>query len=133
MIFPADLVGPVIQIYTCPGKLSLALPIKKNTYVIYTNMLLWENMIYFYIYIIYFKKQPYLLKLISHLTFNFIIYDDTVMYCSASPGQQALYKLQSAFDVFQSRLYRLKLVLNADKTKYMLFSGIFGFSSDLTR
>ncbi len=45
------------------------------------------------------------------------------MYCSASPGQQALYKLQSAFDVFQSRLYRLKLVLNADKTKYMLFSG----------
>ncbi len=72
-------------------------------------------MIYFYIYIIYFKKQPYLLKLISHLKCNFIFYaDDTVMYCSASPGQQALYKLQSAFDVFQSRLYRLKLVLKIE-------------------
>ncbi len=54
---------------------------------------------------------------------NFHFYaDDTVMYCSASSGQQALYKLQSAFDVIQSRLYNLKLVLNADKTKYMLFS-----------
>ncbi len=45
------------------------------------------------------------------------------MNCSTSSGQQALYKLQSAFDVIQSRLYNLKLVLNADKTKYMLFSG----------
>ncbi len=45
------------------------------------------------------------------------------MYCSASSGQQALYKLQSAFDVIQSRIYYLKLVLNVDKTKYMLFSG----------
>ncbi len=49
--------------------------------------------------------------------------DDSVMYCSASSGKQALYKLQSAFDVIQSRIYNLKLVLNVDKTKYMLFSG----------
>ncbi len=28
--------------------------------------------------------------------------DDSVMYCSASSGQQALYKLQSAFNVIQS-------------------------------
>ncbi len=28
--------------------------------------------------------------------------DDSVMYCSASSGKQALYKLQSAFDVIQS-------------------------------
>ncbi len=48
--------------------------------------------------------------------------DDSVMYCSASSGQQALFTLQSAFNVIQSRLYSLKLVLNADKTKYVLFS-----------
>ncbi len=55
---------------------------------------------------------------------NFHFYaDDSGMYCSASSGKQALYKLQSAFDVIQSRIYNLKLVLNVDKTKYMLFSG----------
>ncbi len=48
--------------------------------------------------------------------------DDSVMYCSASSGQ-ALYKFQSAFDVIQLDIYNLKLVLNVDKTKYMLFSG----------
>uniref|UniRef100_A0A8C2EK04 Reverse transcriptase domain-containing protein n=1 Tax=Cyprinus carpio TaxID=7962 RepID=A0A8C2EK04_CYPCA len=48
--------------------------------------------------------------------------DDTVMYCGAPSKQQALIKLQAAFDVFQSRLHTLKLVLNADKTKIMLFS-----------
>ncbi len=54
---------------------------------------------------------------------NIYLYaDDSVMYCSASSGQQALCKLQSAFNVIQSRLYSLKLVLNADKTKYVLFS-----------
>ncbi len=45
------------------------------------------------------------------------------MYCSASSGQQAVYKLQSAFDVIQSQIYNLKLVLNVDKPKYMMFSG----------
>ncbi len=42
---------------------------------------------------------------------NFHFYaDDSVMYCSASSGKQALYKLQSAFDVIQSWIYNLKLV-----------------------
>ncbi len=54
---------------------------------------------------------------------NFHFYANfSVMYYSASSVQQALYKLQSAFDVIQSWLYNLKLVLNVDKTKYMLFS-----------
>ncbi len=44
-------------------------------------------------------------------------------YCSASSVQQAINKLQSAFDVIQSRIYYLKLVMNVDKTKYILFSG----------
>ncbi len=54
-----------------------------------------------------------------------------VMYCSASSGKQALYKLQSAFDVIQSRIYNLKLVLNVDKTKYMLFSGSKKFEKNV--
>ncbi len=58
---------------------------------------------------------------IQDANFNFYA-DDSVMYCSDSSGQQALNELQSVFDVIQSRLYNLKLVLNADKTKYMLFS-----------
>jgi len=54
---------------------------------------------------------------------NFQFYaDDSVVYSSASSGQQALSKLQSAFNIIQFRLYSLKLVLNTDKTKYMLFS-----------
>ncbi len=54
------------------------------------------------------------------------------MFCSASSGQQALYKLQSAFDVIQSRIYNLKLVLNVDKTKYMLFSGSQKFDKNVS-
>ncbi len=45
--------------------------------------------------------------------------------------KQALYKLQSAFDVIQSRIYNLKLVLNVDKTKYMLFSGSKKFDKNV--
>ncbi len=64
---------------------------------------------------------------------NFHFYaDDSVMYCSASSGKQALYKLQSAFDVIQSRIYNLKLVLNVDKTKYMLFSGSTKFNKNVS-
>ncbi len=59
---------------------------------------------------------------IQDASFHFYA-DDSVMSCSASSAQQALYKLQSAFDVIQSRIYNRKLVLNVDKTKYMLFSG----------
>ncbi len=64
---------------------------------------------------------------------NFHFYaDDSVMYCSASSGKQALYKLQSAFDVIQSRIYNLKLVLNVDKTKYKLFSGSKKFDKNVS-
>ncbi len=45
--------------------------------------------------------------------------------------KQALYKLQSAFYVIQSRIYNLKLVLNVDKTKYMLFSGSKKFDKNV--
>ncbi len=58
---------------------------------------------------------------------NFHFYaDDSVMYCSASSGQQAVYKLQSAFDVIQSRIYNLKLVLN------VVFSGSKKFDNNLS-
>jgi len=54
---------------------------------------------------------------------NFHFYaDDTVMYCGAPSKRQALVKLQVAFDIIQSRLHRLKLALNVDKTKIKLFS-----------
>ncbi|KAJ8287209.1 hypothetical protein GJAV_G00048920 [Gymnothorax javanicus] len=48
--------------------------------------------------------------------------DDTILYCCASSVSHAFQSLQSAFDVFQSQLRQLKLVLNAEKTKVMLFS-----------
>jgi len=52
---------------------------------------------------------------------NFHFYaDDTVMYCGAPSKQQALHKLQAAFDVIQSRLHSLKLVLNVDKTNHVI-------------
>jgi hypothetical protein len=48
--------------------------------------------------------------------------DDTVIYCKASTLHQAFIYLQSAFNLVQVQLYQLKLVLNVDKTKIMLFS-----------
>ena len=48
--------------------------------------------------------------------------DDTVIYCYSHSLTQAFEFLQSAFDVVQSRLEKLKLVLNADKSKLMIFS-----------
>ncbi len=75
---------------------------------------------------------PFYLPFINSLDYdiqdtNFQFYaDDTVMYYSAYSGQKALYKLQSAFvykiNVIQSRNYNLKLVLNADQNKCILFS-----------
>lgn len=44
---------------------------------------------------------------------------------------KALCKLQSAFNVIQSRLFNLKLVLNGEKTKYMVFSGSKKFDTKL--
>lgn len=48
--------------------------------------------------------------------------DDTIVYCCSTSLTQALEFLQVAFSVIQSRLDDLKLVLNTDKTKLMVFS-----------
>ena len=48
--------------------------------------------------------------------------DDTIIYCFGSCTAQAFTFLQSAFDIVQLRMYELKLVLSADKTKAMMFS-----------
>lgn len=59
--------------------------------------------------------------------------DDTVIYCSLSSVLQFLEFLQSAFYTVQSCLTQLKLVLNADKSKTMLFSNGKQLSSHLSR
>ena len=48
--------------------------------------------------------------------------DDTVVYCIDDSVTLAMEKLQLAFNVLQNALVGLKLVLNASKTKCMLFS-----------
>ena len=48
--------------------------------------------------------------------------DDTVIYCIDSSAHLAMDKLQHAFNILQEELIALKLVLNASKTKFMLFS-----------
>ncbi len=48
--------------------------------------------------------------------------DDTIVYCSAPSKQQSVTALQSVFDIIQNRFCALKLVLNVEKTKCMLFS-----------
>lgn len=63
---------------------------------------------------------------------NFHFYaDDTVIYCSASIPNQALCQLQTAFNTVQRNPCDLKLVLNADKTKLMLFTKAKSKPSDL--
>ncbi len=51
--------------------------------------------------------------------------DDTIVYCSAPSKQQSVTALQSVFDIIQNRFRALKLVLNVEKTKCMLFSNFF--------
>ena len=48
--------------------------------------------------------------------------DDTIIYCISDSVQHAIDMLQRAFNIFQGSLQKLRLVLNASKTKYMLFS-----------
>ncbi len=48
--------------------------------------------------------------------------DDTVIYSCAATLVHAVEHLQNAFFVMQNTLHELKLVLNADKTKLMLFT-----------
>ncbi len=59
----------------------------------------------------------------SKVKFHFYA-DDTVLYCSAPTADQALSQLQLDFNTLQQNLYDLKLVLNAEKTKGMLFSNL---------
>lgn len=58
---------------------------------------------------------------ISQVHFHFYA-DDTVIYCEAATLHQAFSYLQSAFNLVQIQLYQLKLVLNVEKTKIMLYS-----------
>ncbi|KAK0137933.1 RNA-directed DNA polymerase from mobile element jockey [Merluccius polli] len=48
--------------------------------------------------------------------------DDTILYCTADTINLAIDSLQLAFNVLQESLFSLKLVLNPNKTKFMLFS-----------
>jgi len=57
--------------------------------------------------------------------------DDTVLSCSADTVQLAVENLQLSFTALQNALVDFKVVLNASKTKFMLFSRARGidFSS----
>lgn len=48
--------------------------------------------------------------------------DDTVVYCAAPSITEAANQLQAVFNIIQNQLSDLKLLLNAGKTKVMLFS-----------
>ncbi|XP_013857613.1 RNA-directed DNA polymerase from mobile element jockey, partial [Austrofundulus limnaeus] len=48
--------------------------------------------------------------------------DDTIIYCFGLTVAKAIESLQRAFDVVQHTFMQLKLILNADKTKLMLFA-----------
>ena len=56
--------------------------------------------------------------------------DDTVLYCIADSTQLAIENFQLSFIVLQKALINLKLVLNAGKTKCMLFSRARNASTD---
>ena len=63
--------------------------------------------------------------------------DGTVIYCCASSLTKAFQNLQTAFYTVQHTLCQLKLILNTDKTKPMVFSkarnGPLNFSPIITR
>ena len=48
--------------------------------------------------------------------------DDSVIYCCASMLSKAFQYMQSAFDRVQAQLCQVKLVLNAEETKLIVFS-----------
>ncbi len=48
--------------------------------------------------------------------------DDTIIYSTASSLSQAIANLQDSFYTFQLTLLKLKLVLNVNKTKYIIFT-----------
>ncbi len=48
--------------------------------------------------------------------------DDTIVYCFSDSATQAIENLQLCFNALQEALTDLKFVLNANKTKFMLFT-----------
>lgn len=60
-------------------------------------------------------------KNVPKASFHFYA-DDTVIYCCAATLKKAFDELQTAFTMVQAQLYQLKLVLNTDKTKLMVFT-----------
>ena len=48
--------------------------------------------------------------------------DDTILYCFSDSVENSVHMLQLAFDILQKSLLDLKLVLNDEKTKFMLFT-----------
>ena len=74
-----------------------------------------------------------IISVIIYLTLSHLYADDTILYCSSSSALKSLELLQSAFDTVQFRLAQLKLVLNAEKTKNMLFSNGKQLPSHLPR
>ena len=74
---------------------------------------------------------------INYRKLNSIVYaDDMVIYCLFLSVVQILEFLQPAFlqsDVVKSRLTQLNLVLNADKSKCMLFSNGKELTSNLPK
>ena len=66
----------------------------------------------------------YINEIISFLIdcFAHLYADDTVIYCIADSIELAIERLQLAFNILQTVLAQLKLVLNANKTKFMVFT-----------
>uniref|UniRef100_A0A3B3HCE9 Reverse transcriptase domain-containing protein n=1 Tax=Oryzias latipes TaxID=8090 RepID=A0A3B3HCE9_ORYLA len=58
---------------------------------------------------------------VSHTNMHFYA-DDTIIYCFDPSPTTAVKYLQKAFDTVQHTFLQLKLTVNADKTKLMLFS-----------
>lgn len=56
--------------------------------------------------------------------------NDTVLYCMSNTPQAAINTLQQSFDHFQHSRLDLKLVLNADKIKFMVFSRARNIAED---
>lgn len=50
---------------------------------------------------------------------DYLYAEDTVIYCRSTSVIKAAEYMRSAFNVVQSHLLKVKLVLNADKTKLM--------------
>lgn len=57
--------------------------------------------------------------------------DDTVLFCSADDIQAAVTNLQHCFSDLQNEFKKNKLVLNANKTKYMIFTSETSVDAEL--